>query len=700
VRAAWLAIATLSLVLCVVSLTAYYHQALALSAPALRDPDAHTMGSPSVLRDSLDRLGLSIGFYAAYSTATFAIFGAAYTMVGLGIFLRRPHQRMALLVSLWLVVFGTTFTPAIWSLQSVSPALYALGSSIGNIVYAGFFLLFYVFPDGRFVPRWTRWTALLFTGIFVLSTLFPGSPLDSGTWGAGNTIVLITLVASMLYAQVYRYRRVSGPVERQQTKWVVFGLIGAVTSFFLMLGLIPSIFPVLNRPGPAGLLYDMVGTTPAILGLLLVPLSIGVATLRYRLWDIDVIINRALVYGGLTLGVVGIYALVVGELDALLQGRGSSLLSLLAAGLIAVVFAPLRERLQRRVNRLTYGERDDPYRVISRLGERLEAALAPDEVLPTIVQTVREALKLPYAAIAIERQDGPVVAAAAGREAPALVRLPLVYQGEVAGELLLGPRTGEEAFSGTDLRLLSDLARQAGIAVHAVRLTADLQRSRETLVTAREEERRRLRRDLHDGLGPALAAQTLKVGVARAIFQENPDAAERLMTELEADIDASLANIRRLVYALRPPSLDELGLVGALREVASAYSGRVAVQGGADDQARLRISVEAPEALPCLPAAVEVAVYRIVQEALTNVVRHAKARHCSVRIRVADAPELVIEVEDDGVGLPPDRRAGVGLSSMRERARELGGSWTIESPPRGGTRVSAHLPLPCTSAGA
>jgi signal transduction histidine kinase len=328
-----------------------------------------------------------------------------------------------------------------------------------------------------------------------------------------------------------------------------------------------------------------------------------------------------------------------------------------------------------------YGERDEPYTVLSRLGQRLETTLAPDAVLPAVVRTVAEALKLPYAAIEVERNDGFEAAAVTGRPVDDPLRLPLVYGGETVGRLVLGPRARGEAFAPADRRLLDDLAHQIGAAVHAARLTADLQRSRERLVTAREEERRRLRRDLHDGLGPQLAAQTLKVGSARTLYPRDPTVADALLSELEADMEAALSDIRRLVYDLRPPALDELGLAGAIREVAEQYGAKGP-----------RISVHAPEHPSALPAAVEVAAYRIAQEALTNVVRHAEARVCLVRLSLDDGLEL--EVTDDGVGLPKERRAGVGLCSMRERAEELGGTCMVGPGPSKGTRVLARLPLP------
>jgi len=285
------------------------------------------------------------------------------------------------------------------------------------------------------------------------------------------------------------------------------------------------------------------------------------------------------------------------------------------------------------------------------------------------------------------------VAASAGTTAATTIRLPLTYQRETVGELSVSTRSRGEPFSPTDRRLLDDLARQAGIAAHAVRLTADLRRSRERLVTAREEERRRLRRDLHDGLGPQLGAQMLNVGAARHLIVADPTAAAALLDWMETDLQTSLADIRRLVYDLRPPTLDELGLVGAIEEGAVPY--RIPRGRPHEGATNLQIAIKAPERLPALPAAVEVAAYRIVQEALTNVARHANARACTISIVLEDATRtLVVSVTDDGIGIPAARRAGVGLTSMRERATELGGTFAVEVVPTGGTCVLARLPLP------
>jgi signal transduction histidine kinase len=354
--------------------------------------------------------------------------------------------------------------------------------------------------------------------------------------------------------------------------------------------------------------------------------------------------------------------------------------SLIATGVVAVLFHPLRQWLQRGVNRLLFGQRDEPYTVLVQLGRRLDAALAPEKMLPLVIETVAQSLKLPYAAIALNRGGTRVPIAAYGTSRGELVKLPLVYQTEPLGELWLCPRAPGESLTSKDNQLLGELARQASTAVHVVQLSVDLQRSRERLVTAREEERRRLRRDLHDGLGPSLATLVMNAEAACDLLHTDPRQSEALLANVIAQAQGAIIDVRRLVYALRPPALDDLGLVAAIRAQAARY-----------EQASVRIAVDAPDRLPTLPAAVEVAALRIVEEAVTNVVRHAKAISCTVRLAVQDGV-LLIEVVDDGQGLRVDRRAGVGLHSMRERAEELGGTCTVETPVDGGVRVQARLP--------
>jgi signal transduction histidine kinase len=213
-------------------------------------------------------------------------------------------------------------------------------------------------------------------------------------------------------------------------------------------------------------------------------------------------------------------------------------------------------------------------------------------------------------------------------------------------------------------------------------MTEDLQRSREHLVNTREEERRRLRRDLHDGLGPTLASLAQLLDTARVLVPRDPDAAVELLGDLKGQVKTTITDIRRLVYALRPPVLDELGLVSAISEHIGHYN----------QSNGLYVSIDAPDHLPSLPAAVEVAAYHIALEALTNVARHANAQTCRIRLSLKGG--LCIEITDDGDGLPADFHAGVGLASMRERAAELGGECRIEPGEMHGTRVWARLPLP------
>ena len=580
-----------------------------------------------------------------------------------------------------------------------------------GLVLAGVFVML-LFPDGRLLSR--RWQLVAWMAVLgaVLTALYdafypgrvnPYTYFDNpfgfqGYYILGFTtfeffwtstlvgeVLLLTSSLAALFSLVIRLHRAWGD-ERQQLKWFLYATVPAGLCFsFVLLSYIVFDFTYLVFGTP----LEPFGQNEqeifyvGVFALLFVPVFTYIAILKYRLYYIDVVINRTLVYGALTACVAGIYVLAVVALGALFQARGHLAVSLSATGLVAVLFQPLRSRLQRGVNRLMYGERDDPYAVISRLGRRLEAALAPDTVLLTLVETIAQALKLPYAAILLKEAEGFRTAAAYGSPGGEPEMLPLVYQGEEIGRLVLSPRAPGEGFSDADRSLLEDLARQAEVAVHAVRLTSDLQHSRERLVATREEERRRLRRDLHDGLGAQLAGLSVQAGTLRRLIPHDPDAAGELVVELREELRGAIADIRRLVYDLRPPALDDLGLTEALRRLAERY--------GSEGE-QLRVSVEAREDLPNLPAAVEVAVYRITQEALTNVARHARARSCVVRLVVND--DVALEIVDDGVGIPAERSAGVGLSSMRERASELGGSCVVESIPEGGTRVLVRLPLP------
>jgi len=626
---------------------------------------------------SLQALGISVEGYAVL-TLTLTLGAALVWMLTGGVLVwRRSDDWLALLVAFMLVVGGAdnslyggyTTGQGEWS----APA-----NLLGFFFSLALFVVFTLFPSGYFVPRWMRWLIPAFLLNNVLYQLFTGWYVHLPGWA--SLLGLLDFVGSFLLlvlAQIYRYWRVSTRVQRQQTKWILFSLTTGIV-FFLGWSFLEKIFPSLN-----GSLYDPVNAYLNDLGSLLFPIAFAIAIMRYRLWNIDIIINRTLVYGALTASIIGLYILVVGYLGALFRTGNNLLISLVATGLVAVIFQPLRELLQRAVNRLLYGQRDEPYTVISQLSQRLKGTLEPEAVLSTIVETVAQALKLPYAAILWKQEETFELAASYGRPAGEPVTLPLVYRAETIGQLQLAPRAPGEAFTPADMRLLDELARQAGLAAHAVRLATELQKARERLVLAREEESRRLRRDLHDGVGPTLASLSQRIDTACHLVSRDPDAAIVLLGNLKVQIKSTIGDIRRVVYALRPPVLDELGLVSAIREHVLQRS----------EANSLHISVEAPADVPLLPAAVEVAAYRIILEALTNVERHAYAQHCLVRLELADERCLRLSIVDDGRGLPDDYHAGVGITSMRERVAELGGEFTIIAKPGGGSHVQVRLPL-------
>jgi signal transduction histidine kinase len=513
----------------------------------------------------------------------------------------------------------------------------------------------------------------IITAWIIAGAVSSGSLLEALNSAVTVQLVIVLLtIAAVISCIVLQYRRATEPRMRQQVRWVAWGSGMALT--LLTAG---WFLPELLTGGPI-LPWNTLG-----LSGLPFPIAVGIAVLRHRLFDIDIVINRTLVYGGLTAAVIAVYVATAAFLGSLVPREGSFAPSLLATGVAALAALPIRDRLQRAVNRLMYGDRDEPYRAITRLGERLSASLTTEEILPTVVATVASALRLPYVAIELGSGTATTIAAATGdAQDRQLVRMPLVDQGEQMGELIVAPRAPGEAFSRADQKLLAGLAHQAGRAARSVRLIAEVERSRRQLVAGREEERRRLRRDLHDGLGPAVAGARLKVEAARSLAARRADDAASLLDELDADLAGLLEEVRRISRGLRPPALDELGLMPALRAQASTFT----LESGLD------LRVEGPVELPPLPAAVEAAAYWIALEALTNVSRHSAATHCRVRVRLGDS--LEVEVEDDGVGIPPQTPRGVGLTAMRERAAEVGGTFQVE--PRadaGGTRLVAHLPL-------
>ncbi len=633
----------------------------------------------------------------------------AYMLLGVAVVNKRPRNPIGWLFLVTATSYAFTalaagilvYGPALPA--PVSPGIMAFATWLGmwawlpaQILPITYVLL--LFPDGRLLsPRWQpiAWAAGLGLGMTMFAIALHPGPLE--TWALGpnpygvrgaepmatavlniGTVLLGIGVFGSLASVFIRYRRSTG-TARAQMKWLAYAA-------FVILGLALVLVPVWIWRGVSGtvaLEASIVITNLMILGVVT---AAGVAIVSNRLYDIDIIINRTLVYGVMTGVVFLFYVLIVGGAGVLFQTQGSWLLALLATGLVAVLFQPLRDRLQRSVNRLLYGQRDEPFEVLAQLGQQLEQTITPEAVYPTIVETVAAALRLPYVGLQEQTATGFTTVHAHGKPTTDPVTLPLTYQGEIVGRLVVARRSAGEALSEMDERLLRNIAQQAGIAVYDAKLTADLQRSRQQLVTNREEERRRLRRDLHDGLGPSLASLLLEARVLRRMIPNDPAAAEALAEEMQRDIRATIDDIRRVVHELRPPALDDLGLVPALTVMAAKLDQLETAAGSG-----LAVTIDAAEGLPPLPAAVEVAAYRIIQEALTNVVQHANARRTTVQLWIDD--NLHIEVSDDGRGFAGGREGGIGLHSMRERAAELGGTWSIARQPGGGTVVRATLPI-------
>jgi two-component system, NarL family, sensor kinase len=491
------------------------------------------------------------------------------------------------------------------------------------------------------------------------------NPLTGGT-AAGEVasafivaIPLVILVGIIAGLSVVRRAWKATGVERDQLKWRAFGVVLSLALFPLA---VTEALPLAVNLAD-GLLFTTTLVIPIV---------------RYRLWAIDNIIRRSAVYLLVTVLVAGIFAALAASV-AVLAGERVGLVT--AAAITALVFGPALRRSRYLVDELFYGHRSDPHRALSDLGQRLDAVAAPADVLRTVVTAVADSLRLPY--VAIERPADGSVLARHGDRPPTdaeLGRWPLMSQGTPVGALVAAPRRGESTLDERDRAVLADLARQAGAAVHAEALTADLVASRQRIVEAREEERRRLRRDLHDGLGPLLTSVGLNLDALRTQLTVGNGDPLPLLARAKDASGRAIADLRTVVYSLRPPALDDLGVVGAI----TAHVRRIG------DASTIHIDVESHD-LPALPAAVEVALFRIAVEGVTNVVRHTEARACRIRLGVSDG-DAVVEVVDDGTSNRP-WIPGVGTIAMRERVSELGG--TLENGPTGqGGRLRASFPLP------
>ena len=610
-----------------------------------------------------------------------------YAVVAVVISLARPGHPVGRLMLAGAAIWGIgegVLAVAVHALDAARTTLAGWLGAIGSLRGLGWLLLVLglplVFPDGRSPWGGRRPVVLLVTavGLFTLGSLLAPVPLDYRLEGldsptglpqrltvvadaialSGLVLIAVTLVVAVA-GLVHRWRR-GDPLLRQQLLW--FSLAFAVPLLLI---------PFVPTPYVEPWMFALV-TVP-------VPAAIAVAMFQHRLYDVQLVVNRSVTFVALSVVVAALYALTVAGVGAVLHDRGAVWLPWAAAGVVAVAFAPLHHTLQLGVNRLTYGQWAQPTEVLASTGRRLADASDVPGLLVTLTDELASGLGLTYVEIADARGRR---LARYGLPQSQCDETKLTAYGTVVGSLRLAP----PRLRVPERQLLEDLAGQIGGVVHSARLVEDLREAQERLVLAREEERRRLRRDLHDGLGPALAGLTLQVDTVRNLLATGADADTQLL-DLRSGVASTVLDVRRIVEGLRPPALDELGLDGALVQLAE----RVAQ--GSD----LAVQVVVPDDLPRIPAAVEVAAYRVAQEALANAVRHSGATRTDVVLSVA-SDGIHVEVSDNGSGDVRPRPGGIGLTTMHERAAEIGGRLSIRATRTDGTRVGLWLPCSAVAA--
>lgn len=649
--------------------------------------------------ETLNRYHLSPRSYAFGLVLNDVWLGLLYFAAAMILFLKSKRDIIACLAVLALVTYGSTFPALLYIASDGSPAMERWTEIIGSVGRLALFLFLLLFPNGRLISRWLFAIFIPFSLIQIASLSLPETSFDLLKWPNHVRIAYYgVMIIAAVYSQIYRYRKLSTIEMRQQTKWVVYGAAISFIGFFIMSGfivLLPNQTPV----------HYLTFNVLLHMFVSVVPLTLSFAVLRQRLWDIDPLVNRTILYGSLSLSIVVIYSFTVMYLGNLFQSEGNYFISLAAASIVAVLFGPLKVYLQKLVNRYMKGKHDDPYSILVGLGNRLIQPIAPEEMLRVITETVQDALRLPYVGISLGINGREKEAASSGILKYDIHAFPIILGGETLGMLSLSSRSQDEAFTAEDRQLIEVMIRQAAPIVRNVTMTLgmkllarDVQESREKLVLAREEERRQIRRNLHDELAPRLLSLSFNVAAAQQHMAKNPSTAYELLDELRGTIRSTVNDIRTMVHDLRPPALDEFGLIGSLQarihDISKAQEQVAATLGNAN---RLEISLVAPLELPPLPAAVEVAAYRIVTESLVNVFRHSGATECVVRVEVSSTDELLIEVTDNGTGLTNRQtspgKGGIGLTSIRERAAELSGTCTFEKLEKSGTRVKAVLPF-------
>ena len=571
-------------------------------------------------------------------------------------------------------IYGVEAGWPVWATRSLGTC-----STAGWIIgIAGLFpLALLLFPDGRLPShRWAplAWLIVGYTVFQIVSWVLADegpSParattsilsigfvqpeplvVAAGIVGLG---VLVAAVASL----IVRFVRGDDTIRRQLL-WVILAVV---------------IMLVINSQ------RWLTGDGPVLLLLTfgLIPVSIAIAIVRYGLLDIRLVLSRTVLYVLAVGALIAVYAGLVAALSAVVPADADRTVSVVAAIVVALGFNPLRLALRRVIDRAFYGTRSDPAATAGRVGEGLGNA----KDLGDVIERARIALRLPY--LALTSAGGERRFESGELHGGELAEIPLRYRGSEVGHLLAGLRRGERVLHDDDRRSLELIAAPLAVAVHASTLAEQVQASRTAVIEAREEERVRLQRELHDGLGPILTSAALQADATSNMLRSDPAAAEKLLTDVRSDIRQALDDVRRVVYGLRPIELDELGLIGALEQRTRqpiAVGGRT-----------VRFSVEGAE-LPPLSPAVELAAFRIAMEGVSNALRHSDATHCSISVGTS-GDTLELWVIDDG-SAAGGWTAGVGLRSIVERAEELGGSASSGPTPEG-WRIRATVPL---SAGA
>ena len=538
---------------------------------------------------------------------------------------------------------------------------------------------------GADVVSWlqsTAWVPGTLALFLVVPWLVRDHPLGRATWGvaAGAVVVVaflgvqladmqtaftvmlaVTVVLGLVAAAAVEHRHRRGPMaERNGLGWLALG------AGMLALSFVPLLLPYDSLPLP-------IWTTPVLhlLSQAVYPAAILVAVLRSRMWGLQLAVSRTVLAGLVTAVLVAVYVGVTVVATRLLPGEGAGLVG---AGVVAVAVQPTRLWLERRVHRLVYGAAASPDTVVRRLGSHLRLAETTDDLLRGLAADIGAAMRLESVTVSLPDRE-PVVWGMPGAHP---VRVPLAHRGEPVGELTV-TLPGGESLGSRGEQTLNDLATVVATAAAVTRAASDVDDARARLSRARLEERRVIRREIHDGLGPSLAGLRLGLQGARNLMATDPPAAAALLTTLQSELDQRVSDVRTLSHHLLPPVLDELGLAAALSELAARH---------AEDGVEVSLALGHDDSLDPQTAA---AANAIVSEAVPNTLRHRGTQ--SARVTTGSTADgLRVTVVDHGQGMPEGARSGVGTRSMRERAEELGGSLEITTPASGGTVVDARLP--------